>query len=273
VTFDEILSCLVERVTVLETSDRERVQYFDFDLLAQPRVVGWIPVTVAASTETGATYHTYDRPRGRLIRVVLTAKLAPRPSSTAQVEVPPAPAPAISPELAEALEKSIAAGTRTADCVLRNLHDAEDSAQDGTLKVLRLAPRDVKNPGAYVADAQRNAAIDAARLRDRRAAMERSVEEPAALPSGPRDPDADDLERELVATRLLPALRRLSPKAREVIVLVNLAKLSREDAALLLHSTEGAIQKLAKRTTDQLLQKLDDLVPAHWRNKLPRSAS
>jgi RNA polymerase sigma-70 factor (ECF subfamily) len=144
---------------------------------------------------------------------------------------------ALSSELEELFREHHRLIYRTAYSVTGSRADAEDVLQIIFLRLLRRGrPSDLeKNPKGYLYRAAINVSLDAVRSRDRRTLAE--VERVLAVVEPVTHDNADDERKR----RLREALRQLSPRAVEIVILRHVHGYSDAEIARMLGTTRGSI--------------------------------
>jgi RNA polymerase sigma-70 factor (sigma-E family) len=129
---------------------------------------------------------------------------------------------------------------------------AEDAVQDAFVAMARQGGRDIEDPGAYLRTAVLNNARSTLRKRRVRRRHLRSVDR---LPVAPGADQAVLLDED--ARQVLAALRELSDRQREVLVLRYWADLSEAEIADALGISAGSVKTHAHRGTAALARILE----------------
>ena len=141
---------------------------------------------------------------------------------------------------------------RLATLLVDDQGSAEEAVQDAFVSVARRGPAGIDDPAAYLRTAVLNNARSALRRRRVRRRHLRSVEGPATSPGADHAVLVDEDARLVLA-----ALRRLSERQREVLVLRYWADLSEAEIAASLGISAGSVKTHAHRGTTALARILE----------------
>lgn len=141
---------------------------------------------------------------------------------------------------------------RLATLLVDDQGSAEEVVQDAFVAMARRGPHGLDDPEAYLRTAVLNGARSTLRRRRVRRRHLRSVDRPAVSPGADHDVLADEDARLVLA-----ALRQLSERQREVLVLRYWADLSEAEIADALGISAGSVKTHAHRGTAALARILE----------------
>ena len=143
--------------------------------------------------------------------------------------------------------------------------DVEDLVQDTfmiALKKLSTFKGDA-HPKTWLISIARNQVLDTYRRRQRWSRLAQLL--------GAEQRGMDEVEGQLIRSQateeLYRAIRRLSPKPRELVILRGILELSSKEAATILNSTDNAVNVMYHRALKKLKQVLEEEETANGRDK------